>query len=67
MPASEEDPRAIQKICSKQACAIQYCLARYNHQERYCHAVIDEWKKCRDKVTITAPINTPTATGATEP
>jgi hypothetical protein len=63
MPFSEEDdPKDIQKVCSKQACAIQYCLVRYNHQERYCQAVIDEWKKCRDKVTITSTSIARTAT-----
>jgi hypothetical protein len=54
MPSFEQDPNDVQKVCSKQACAIQYCLARYNHQESYCQAVIDEWKKCRDNVTITS-------------
>jgi hypothetical protein len=39
-----------QKLCTQQACAIQYCLNRYDHKEKYCKAFIDEWKKCRDKV-----------------
>jgi hypothetical protein len=38
-----------QKMCSKQACAIQYCLARHDYQERYCKAFVDEWRKCRDR------------------
>ena len=50
---SEEDnfdDEPEKKLCTKQACAIQYCLNRYNHQEKYCKAFIDEWKRCRDKV-----------------
>jgi hypothetical protein len=48
----EEDdgpPPPEQKLCSKQACAIQYCLNRYDHQEKKCKAFIDDWNKCRDR------------------
>lgn len=37
-----------QIMCTKQACAIQYCLNRHNYQEKHCKAYVDEWKKCRD-------------------
>ena len=53
LAVTEDDDSKIppeQTFCTTQACAIQYCLNRYNHQEKYCTAVIDEWKKCRDKV-----------------
>ena len=39
--------------CTKQACAIQYCLQRYNHQEKYCQQYILDWKKCRDQARRT--------------
>ena len=35
-----------QKKCIKQACQIQLCLAKRNHQEKLCSDVIDVWKKC---------------------
>mmetsp|Transcript_14187 Transcript_14187/g.23498 ORF Transcript_14187/g.23498 Transcript_14187/m.23498 type:complete len:95 (-) Transcript_14187:248-532(-) len=35
--------------CAKLACAIQWCLAKRNHKEKYCQVYIDEWKTCRDK------------------
>jgi hypothetical protein len=35
--------------CRKQACAIQFCLNRFNHQEKKCKAYVEEWKQCRDK------------------
>ena len=38
--------------CGKQACAIQYCLQRYNHQEKYCQQFISDWKKCRDQARL---------------
>jgi hypothetical protein len=37
-----------QILCTRHACAIQYCLARHNHQEKYCKAIVQEWEKCRD-------------------
>ena len=39
-----------QKLCAKQACAIQWCLAKRNHKEHLCQHVIDEWKLCCEKV-----------------
>jgi hypothetical protein len=35
-----------QKKCTKQACAIQLCLAKSNHQQYLCEAFIEAWKKC---------------------
>ena len=39
-----------QTLCAKQACAIQYCLNRFNHQEQYCKSFVKEYNKCREKV-----------------
>jgi hypothetical protein len=39
-----------QKLCAKQACAIQWCLAKRDHKEHLCKAVIDEWQDCCEKV-----------------
>lgn len=52
--AQKDDAPPEQKHCAKQACAIQWCLARRNHQERLCQSVIDEWKECRDKAVAAA-------------
>lgn len=38
-----------QDACKKEACAIQWCLARRNHQEKYCKDYIVAWKECCDK------------------
>jgi hypothetical protein len=35
-----------QRWCRKEACEIQYCLARQDHQEEKCQHKIDEWKVC---------------------
>ena len=35
-----------QSACKKEACNIQWCLAKRNHQEKYCMAYIDAWKDC---------------------
>jgi hypothetical protein len=39
-----------QEICGKQACAIQWCLAKQNYQESACREFIDAWKKCSERV-----------------
>ena len=41
-----DDAPVEQKACKKEACAIQWCLARRNHQERYCQAFIQAWEDC---------------------
>jgi hypothetical protein len=42
---NDDSPRE----CAKQACNIQWCLARSNHKQEVCQPFIDEWKACRDK------------------
>jgi hypothetical protein len=41
-----KDADAGQRLCVKQACNIQYCLQRFNHQEEKCKEVIDAWREC---------------------
>lgn len=41
-----EDASLSQKLCTKQACLIQWCLAKNNHQQSRCQDVIDNWKEC---------------------
>lgn len=48
--AQNDSAPAEQKKCAKQACSIQWCLAKRNHQERLCTAYIEEWKKCCEQV-----------------
>eukprot|EP00804_Cyclotella_cryptica_P000882 CCRYP_001121-RA/>CCRYP_001121-RA protein AED:0.08 eAED:-0.10 QI:0/-1/0/1/-1/0/1/0/76 len=48
--AQKDDAPPEQKLCAKQACAIQWCLAKRDHKEHLCKAVIDEWKECCEKV-----------------
>jgi hypothetical protein len=49
-----------QIVCRKQACAIQYCLNRFNHQEKKCRAFVEEWKRCRDQARQVAGWTEPT-------
>lgn len=44
------DASAAQKECTREACNIQYCLAKRNHQESRCKDAIDAWKTCCAKV-----------------
>jgi uncharacterized membrane protein YgcG len=37
--------------CKKFACNIQYCLARNDHMEKRCAAVIAAWRDCCTRVT----------------
>ena len=37
-----------QRWCRKEACEIQYCLARNNYQEAKCQHVIQAWEKCAE-------------------
>ena len=48
--AQKDDAPPEQKLCAKQACAIQWCLAKRDHKEHLCQAVIDDWQACVDKV-----------------
>jgi hypothetical protein len=49
---NETDPGQLN--CTKQACAIQWCLSRRNHQEEACRDYIDAWKKCCEKARTVA-------------
>ena len=44
-----EDAPIEQKKCKKEACNIQYCLARNNHIQKRCEDIIAIWKECCDK------------------
>ena len=48
--AQSDDAPPEQKLCASQACAIQWCLAKRDHKEHLCQAIIDDWKACCDKV-----------------
>jgi len=48
--AQKDSDPAEQRLCAKQACAIQWCLAKRNHKEHFCQAYIDDWKNCCEKV-----------------
>ena len=52
--AQNNDAPPEQKLCAKQACAIQCCLAKRDHREHLCQGVIDEWKDCCDKIRANA-------------
>ena len=43
--ASEAD-----KVCSKLACNIQWCLAKRNHDQDKCKSFVEAWQKCVDMV-----------------
>ena len=49
------DASPSQKKCTKEACDIQYCLAKRNHQESQCLEVINIWKKCCEIADEKAP------------
>jgi len=49
-----EDAPPEQKACSKEACAIQWCLAKHNHKEKWCVATIDAWRQCCERVKAAA-------------
>ncbi|KAL7464293.1 hypothetical protein ACHAXS_004631 [Conticribra weissflogii] len=52
--AQREDAPPEQKHCAKQACAIQWCLAKRDHKEELCQNFIREWEDCRDKAVRAA-------------
>ena len=52
--AQNNDAPPEQKLCAKQACAIQWCLAKRDHKEHLCHGVIGEWNDCCEKVRANA-------------
>ena len=44
--SSVEEKPPEQRWCRKEACEIQYCLARENYQEDKCRHKIEAWEKC---------------------
>ncbi|KAJ1459444.1 hypothetical protein M885DRAFT_511415 [Pelagophyceae sp. CCMP2097] len=50
----DEDAPPEQRLCTKEACAIQLCLARHNHQQKWCQGIIDHWKACTTRVKADA-------------
>ncbi|EJK54836.1 hypothetical protein THAOC_25504 [Thalassiosira oceanica] len=48
--AQKDDAPPEQRLCAKQACAIQWCLAKRDHKEHLCKGAIDDWRSCVDKV-----------------
>ena len=52
--AQKDDAPPKQKACAKQACAIQWCLAKRDHKEHLCKHVIREWEDCRDRAIAAA-------------
>jgi hypothetical protein len=44
-----DDAPIEQKLCKKEACAIQWCLAKRNHKEEYCKDFIAAWRACCDR------------------
>ncbi|RMX63902.1 hypothetical protein DD238_005360 [Peronospora effusa] len=43
---AEEDKELCERVCKKQACAIQFCLQRHDYQESKCAAVIKQYYNC---------------------
>jgi len=41
---------AAQVECKQLACAIQWCLAKSNHQQARCEPSVQAWKDCVQKV-----------------
>lgn len=39
---------ACQRLCVKEARAIQFCLAKNGYNERWCQRTIAHWQKCCD-------------------
>ena len=52
--AQKDDAPPEQKACAKQACAIQWCLAKRDHKEELCQHVIEEWQNCCETVRVRA-------------
>ena len=42
----QADADVCQVVCKKEACAIQWCLARWNYDEKKCKPVVDTWDTC---------------------
>ena len=37
-----------QRMCKKEACAIQACLARWDYDQKRCQVVVTAWDRCCD-------------------
>ena len=35
--------------CQKEACNIQWCLARRNHDQSKCQEFVEAWKRCEER------------------
>ena len=47
-----------QKKCTKEACNIQYCLAKYQYQQDKCDEIINIWKSCCEKAKAAQNLET---------
>jgi hypothetical protein len=54
--AQKDDAPPEQRKCAKQACAIQWCLAKRDHKEHLCKNFIDEWQDCCEKARAVAAL-----------
>lgn len=63
--AQSKDATPEQRHCAKQACAIQWCLAKRGQQEKYCQPFIQDWKACCEKARAAAAAAATTATAVT--
>ena len=39
-----------ERVCKKQACALQHCFAKYNNSEAMCRKYFDAWEICAQQV-----------------
>mmetsp|Transcript_997 Transcript_997/g.1734 ORF Transcript_997/g.1734 Transcript_997/m.1734 type:complete len:95 (-) Transcript_997:1310-1594(-) len=56
--AQGDDAPPEQKDCAKQACAIQWCLAKRGQKEQFCQSFIDDWKECTRRSRAAAGVET---------
>eukprot|EP00985_Skeletonema_marinoi_P008429 scaffold3816_cov124-Skeletonema_marinoi.AAC.1 len=54
--AQNDDAPPEQRKCAKQACAIQWCLAKRDHKEHLCKNFIDDWQDCCEKARAVAAL-----------
>ena len=46
----KDDASEADKVCSKLACNIQWCLAKNNHKQVLCQSFVEAWQNCVDTV-----------------
>ena len=56
--AQKDDAPPEQKDCAKQACAIQWCLAKRGQKEHLCQSFIDDWRECTRRSRAAAGVET---------